>query len=85
MIRPSELWGDGKSVKKRRPGTRLSAARAEGDEGGKKKRARKIEPEGMEDVQVEVTDGEEAMVADDEKDLGGMEVGDQSMANIFDV
>lgn len=42
VIRPPELWGDGKLVKKRRPGTRPSRG---GADDSSKKRRKKGEPE----------------------------------------
>lgn len=80
VIRPPELWGDGRSVKKRRPGTRINIARAEGGEGGK--RPRKSEPQGLEAEEEE----EEEEEKEEEKELPvGDDVVDQSMANIFEV
>lgn len=38
MIRPSVLWGDGKSLKKRRPGRRSSVGDEDEGEEGKKRR-----------------------------------------------
>ena len=56
VIRPPELWGDGKSLKKRRAAARNSAARAEDEYGGQNKRIKnelsmdesKLEPDGQE-------------------------------------
>ncbi len=82
VIRPPELWGDGKSVKKRRPGQRASAAglQAEGEEGEKRKRRKRSGKRETEEEVISDTDDIKVLIDEDVEAEKG-----NGMADIFQV